>query len=190
MVAVRVMDETPSVAVLPAPVVNPDMSEQQLVLLAREMVMRIKSPADVLAAFSLSQAQFDTHIMLNRFYKRAFETLLLEWEAAGSTNKRIAFKTAVALEDSLPTLNARMNNAKETLPAVVETAKLFAKLSGAGEEKRDTAPGEKFTITINLGEQRLKFEETVGPTIEGPEIQLISERPSPERALPSERKTD
>jgi len=181
------MDEAPSLPVPVTAAVNPNLSELQLVKLARELVMHIQDPAKVIASFNLTQAQFDQHVLTNRFYKRAYETLLIEWEAAESTNKRIAFKSAYTLEDGLPTLGARMIDGKENLTAAVETAKLLAKLSGAGEEKRDTTPGEKFTIQINIGQKELKYEETVGQI---PEIQLVAEGTSTHPALPTQRKTD
>ena len=49
-----------------------------------------------------------------------------------------------------------MTDAKENLPAVVEAGKFFAKLAGAGEE-HERAAGEKFTITINIGDQKLQM---------------------------------
>ena len=186
MLLAHVMDETLSLPAPIAAVANPDLSELQLVKLARELVMHIQDPAKVIAAFNITQVQFDQHVITNRFYKRAYETLLIEWEAAATTNKRIAFKSAFTLEDGLPKLGARMVDDKENLNAAVETAKLLAKLSGAGEQKADTTPGEKFTIQINIGAKELKYEETVGP----PEIQLIPEGPSPERTLSSGSKTN
>jgi hypothetical protein len=71
----------------------------------------------------------------------------------------------MSLERGLRTLHDRMNNAAETLPAVVETAKLLAKLAGAGEEKiAQSGSGERFTISINIGSK--KIEQEVAPTID------------------------
>ena len=73
-------------------------------------------------------------------------------------------RSAAALEQSLPALHSRMVDTNETLPAVVETAKLFAKLAGVGEEKQAQVSGERFTISINIGTK--KIEQEVSPTID------------------------
>ena len=169
---------------------HPHLDEPQMVVLARDMAWNIRDPDIILGALGVTQEQFDTHVKRNAFYKRAYETFLVEWESANSTNKRIAVKSAAALEDLLPSIGARMANAKEGLPAVVETAKLFAKLAGAGEEKRDSSPGEKFTITINLGADKLRFEETVGKGIEILEVQQLSEGTNAEAEIRPIREGD
>lgn len=187
MLLVYVMNETLSLPVQITAAVNPNLTELQLVKLARELAMHIQDPTKVLATFNISQEQFDQHVFTNRFYKRAYETFLLEWETAKSTNMRIAFKSAYTLEEGLPTLGSRMTDAKENLTAAVETAKLLAKLSGAGEQKTDAAPGEKFSIQINIGTKELKYEETVGDVSA---LQLIPEGASPVLTLQPERKAD
>lgn len=139
-----------------------DLSSQQMAALAREMAIGIKDPRLVCESFGVTQAQFDAYVRPHAFYKKAFDAFVLEWESALSTNKRIALQSAAALEDGLPRLSARMANGAEGLPAVTEVAKLLAKLAGVGEEKRQVAEGERFTITINLGADTRKFEETIG----------------------------
>ena len=154
------MDETPNKPVQIAAPANqpedPNLSEQQLVALARELVQAIKRPEEILPDYNITQEQFDAHVITNGYFKRAYEALLIEWNSATSTNKRLALKSAALLEDSLPRLGARMTDAKENLPAVVEAGKFFAKLAGAGEE-HERAAGEKFTITINIGDQKLQM---------------------------------
>ena len=145
---------------LSAPV-HPDLDTNRIAMLAREMAMAIRPVELILKAVNITQAQFDKFILPNAFYKRAYETFVLEWESALSTNKRIAVEAAAILEDSLPKLNARMINGQEPLSSSTETAKLFAKLAGAGETK-EVSQGERFTITINLGGEKIHIEETVG----------------------------
>lgn len=176
MVVVRIMDETPSTAVqITAPVnqpQDPHLSEQQLVELARAMVEGIKDPEDVLPDFNITQEQFDTHIMTNGYFKRAYQALLIEWNGASSTHKRLALKSAAVLEDSLHKVGARMVDAKETLTAVVEAGKFFAKLAGAGEE-RERSAGEKFSINITIGDQTVKLDAQRTPEIIPAEIQAL-----------------
>jgi len=151
----------PQLSELPSAPVHPDLDPNRIVALAREMAMAIRPVTTILTAAGITQAQFDKFILPVPIYKRAYETFLLEWESALSTNKRIAIESAAILEDSLPKLNARMINDVNPLSSSVEAAKLFAKLAGAGETKEAT-PGERFNITINLGGDKIHIQETIG----------------------------
>lgn len=140
---------------------TPDLGSGVLAAIAREMAIAIRKPEDILAPFNLTIEQFEHDVQPLAFYKQCYEAFVAEWESAGSTNRRIALQAGAALEQILPKLAARMIKSGETLPAVTETAKLFAKLSGAGEEKKVEAAGEKFKIIINLGADKHEFNETV-----------------------------
>ena len=90
---------------------------------------------------------------------------MIEWQSAENAQARIKIEAAVALEDALPAIAARMTKEGEALSGVVETGKLFAKLAQIGEGRSEGLPGEKFSITINLGEdKKLTFEKDVTPT--------------------------
>ena len=170
------MDETPNKPVQIAAPANqpedPNLSEQQLVALARELVQAIKRPEEILPDYNITQEQFDAHVITNGYFKRAYEALLIEWNGASSTNKRLALKSAAVLEDSLHKVGARMVDAKETLTAVVEAGKFFAKLAGAGEE-RERSAGEKFSINITIGDQTVKLDAQRTPEIIPAEIQAL-----------------
>lgn len=183
------MDETPSTAlqitatVNPALPPDPKLPEDKLVELARELCQGIKHPTEVFPDYDITQEQFDAHVLTNGYFKRAYDALLIEWNSAGSTNKRLGLKAAAILEDSMPKVGARLTDGKENLTAVVEAGKFFAKLAGAGEDARNAAAGEKFTININIGEQTLKVEaqRTAIPA----EVQSFSEGPRPEIEIQS-----
>jgi hypothetical protein len=159
---------------------QPDLTSNQIAVLAREMAIAIRDPQIILKALNITQEQFDTYILPQVFYKRAYEAFVLEWESALTTNKRIALQSAAALEDVLPKLASRMHKDVESLPAVVETAKLLAKLSGAGETSSETTPGERFTITINLGAEKLEYKETIGisPLAIAPPLDVEETKPA------------
>jgi hypothetical protein len=73
-----------------------------------------------------------------------------------------------------------MINDINPLSSVTETAKLFAKLAGAGETK-EAVQGERFTITINMGGEKVHIEETIG----GLQIPKIIEGESSAAPLPA-----
>lgn len=130
----------------------PEFTPVELVKLAREVAMDIKDLSVVLAHYKLTQEQYDHLAKNHEFFKQALHVSVIEWNSALTTPERIKLESAAILEDALPGLGARMANAAEGLPGVVEAAKLFAKIAGLGEkEQGNSAPGEKFTIKIDLG---------------------------------------
>ena len=150
---------------LPAEIHDPKLDDTQLTKLANELASGTFPPHIVLKTFNLTLNQFEKYVAANPYFKRTYDTAVLDWNSANSAVKRIKIKSAMSLERGLRTLHDRMNNAAETLPAVVETAKLLAKLAGAGEEKiAQGSSGERFTISINIGSK--KIEQEVAPTID------------------------
>lgn len=142
-----------------------NIDSPKLAKLARELVMNIRERAVILKEYGLTEATFDAHIATNPFFQRVFENYTIEWNSALSTHQRLRVQAATALEESLVGMAVRMNSKDETLPAVVETAKLFTKIAEVGEPTRTASHGEKFSITINLGEdKKLTFEKDVTPT--------------------------
>lgn len=130
----------------------PEFTPVELAKLAREVAMDIKDLAVVLEHYKLTREQYDQLAQHNEFFKQALHVSIIEWNSALTTPERIKLESAAILEDALPRLGARMANAAEGLPGVVEAAKLFAKIAGLGEKEQGTsAPGERFTINIDLG---------------------------------------
>ncbi len=158
-----------AVASLPATIDLPDLSTTDLVKLAREIAMNIKDVGIVLGHYHLTQDQYDWLKEHHAFFKQALQVSTIEWNSSLTTPERLKLESAAILEDALPRLGARMVNSAEGLPGVVEAAKLFAKMAGIGErEGGERAPGEKFTISINLGgDDKLVYKSKETPTIEG-----------------------
>lgn len=154
---------------LPATVQLPELAPADLVKLAREIAMDIKEVDVVLGHYHLTTEQFNWLKEHHAFFKQALQVSTIEWNSALTTPERIKLESAAILEDALPRLGARMSNQAEGLPGVVEAAKLFAKIAGLGEkEAGDRAPGERFTISINLGgDDKLVYKSKETPAIEG-----------------------
>lgn len=130
--------------------------------LVRDLAMNLYDTPTILKTHNLSEAQ---HVLLteNEFFKRALEAAVIEWNSPQSTNKRLAMEAAIALEDALPAVAARLSKANEPLPGVVELAKLLAKMAGVGESATQPIASEKFKITINLGSDVLSLEKERAP---------------------------
>ena len=147
----------------------PNLTEEDLIKLAREVVQDIFPLSSALARYSLTQSQYDLHVKDNPFFKRITEQYRIEWEATTNTATRLKIKAAAAMEDGLSTLAARMIDKHEDLGKATETAKLIARLAGVDGADKNASTGEKITIEINLGgDQQIKIEKEAEPiTIEG-----------------------
>lgn len=125
--------------------------------------MNIRELSVVLGHYNITPEAYD-RIQVIPFFKRALEANIVEWNSALTTHERVKIEAAAILEAAMPKLGARMMRETEGLPAVIEAGKLFAKISGIGEEKINGPSAEKFTITINLGgDEKLRFEKDVTP---------------------------
>jgi hypothetical protein len=138
----------------------------RLAMLANEIAMDMKELPDVLKLYKLSETDYEKVCKIP-FYKNALETATIEWQSPLGTHARIRIESAAILEEALPGLSARMKSRDEAFPAAIEAGKLFAKIAGLGEpEKAGASSGEKFTIEINLGEdKKLAYEKDITPVI-------------------------
>jgi hypothetical protein len=169
---------TATVKATPVPLPK-ELTVHMLARMAREIAQNIREPNVILVDYKLTQAQFDYLFESHEFFKQALHHAIIEWNAAGNTQDRIKLQAAAGFEDKLPLLLTRMGNASEGLPGVVEAAKLIAKVAGVGErDATASAPGERFTITINLGadEKLVVGHKDVSPAPAAPE-----ETPRPTR---------
>ena len=146
----------------------PDLKWHDLAKLAREMAMNIRDRGDILKEFNLTGHQYDFLEAYHIFYREVYANACREWHAPLTTQERITVEAAAILEDSLLTIGARMQNKGEGLPGVVEAAKLFAKIAKVDvAEKGATAPGERFSINIDLGgDKKITVETTAAPAID------------------------
>lgn len=150
-------------ATLPAPTL-PTFQEEDLLRLARAIVMEIHPLDKILAEHNLTADQLSL-LQKNAYFARVLEDFRLDWGGPLSTPKRIAMKSLAALEDGLPKLAARMTDKSESLDAQVKVAKQLGEWGGLGADKSLQGSGEKFSITINLGaDEKLRFEKNVAPT--------------------------
>lgn len=143
----------------------PTLGWPDLAKLAREIAMDIREKTVILQEFKLSVPQYEFLEGYNPFYREALASACREWQAPLTTQERITVEAAAILEDSLLTIGARMRNAGEGLPGVVEAAKLFAKIAKVDvADSRNAAPGERFAINIDLGgDKKITIEAAPAP---------------------------
>lgn len=156
-------------AVIPPQVPAAEMPDgwtiHKVAALVRDLAMNLYDEDATLKKYGLSPEQFKT-LRENKFFVNALEAATIEWNSPQSTTKRLAMEAAIALEDALPAVAARLSKTNEPLPGVVELVKIFAKMAGVGETNQPQAVGEKFKITINLGADMLQRDATPMITVQ------------------------
>lgn len=141
-------------------VLAPSQSNIALVKLAREIAMDIHPIQTILNQYGISTEQWE--ILKGN---QRFQNLLLSeteaWNGALNTQERVKLKAAAMLEEWLPELNNRLHDADEALPAKIEGGKMLTRIAGIGVGAAEGGGGgERFTVTINLGEDsKLTFEK-------------------------------
>ena len=156
------------------------MLEDKLPVLARELAMGIYEVEDILGRYGVSWDEFERINAMPRF-QRLLETTTVEWGSTLNTRERIKVKALAGVEDGLHGLFLSAKDTRETLASRVEAYKLARVLAGIGEKDPNEIPQEKFTLTINIGD-----EKTVvgGPTIDvtpGPQNLRESVLDAPEK---------
>jgi len=170
------MTETvPAVTFPVTPLALPRLSNYQLAELAREVAMGLRPLPLIVDNYGLTEPDYEI-LKENHFYKRLLEATVLEWASIRNTTERSALEAAALFEQAMPHIFSRMIDGKEQLNHVVAAAQLMAKAGGIGESKRDTLPGEKFSITINLGaDTKLQFGGEKAPRDVTPSIPDMNE---------------
>lgn len=174
-------DETAFTFKMP-PRTVPELDVHRLTELARALAVNLQPEEEILTRFGIA-AEDLARLRKNEFFKNALENFTQEWNSPLTTPQRMKIKSAMILEDSLPTLAQRMVDNQEPLRDSIEAAKLFAKMGDIGEQKNGIASAERVSITINIGTEKLTFEKT--PVVEISEIQPLPEGPREELSLPS-----
>jgi hypothetical protein len=151
------------------------MDNNRLLKLAREVAMDIRSMDTILEMYDMTPAEWD-HISQTPAFLQAVKSAKEEWESASTTAERVRLKSLSFVEEALPEFYARAHDPKEALNAKVEVLKTVARFAGIGAAEfngSSGSPGDRLTVTINLGQDRqLKIERDVTPqvTIEGDKL--------------------
>ncbi len=139
----------------------------QLVKLARGIAMGIKELPDILFDNSLTLREFDEIKQLPHF-NRILEAELKAWEGADNTSARVRVKAGSLIEEYLPELYARLNDAKEPFMAKMKAFEQLTKLAGFGDRDIPSmgTPGDKVQVIINLGaDSKLVYRKELPPKV-------------------------
>jgi hypothetical protein len=147
--------------------VTPSQAEVTLLKLAREIAMDIQPLDTILEAHQITRDQWES-ISKTPHFLRLLGSEAETWNTALNTHERVKLKAAAMIEEWLPELNNRMHDKLEGLPAKIEGGKLLTKIAGMGERVigSEGVAGERFVVTINLGEDvKLKFDKELPPKV-------------------------
>jgi len=139
----------------------------KLVKLARGIAMGIKDLPDILFDNSLTLREFDEIKELPHF-NRILSAEMKAWEGAGNTNERVRVKSGALIEEYLPELYARLNDAKEPFMAKMKAFEQLTKLAGFGDRDLPAlgTPGDKVQVIINLGaDHKLVYQKELPPKV-------------------------
>lgn len=172
-VTAAVTPAVPAVAEKP-----PEWDIPDLTALARDVAIQMVDLPVILEKHEITPEQY-AKLQENTFFKQLVTQAAIEWNSPASTNQRLALQAAALLEDHMPDMASRIKNTQEPLPGVVQAAALLTKIAGIGEAAKGPAePGEKFTITINMGDTKQVIEATAAKTVEAVEVRTLPEGPS------------
>lgn len=140
-------------------VTAPSQSDINQVKLAREIAMDIHPIETILKQYSIDDATW-LQLQSNPKFAQLVASQTEEWNGATNTHERVRAKSAAMLEEWLPELNNRMHDPEVAMPAKIEAGKMLGRMAGIGAADGVAGTGgERFTVTINLGEDhKLKFD--------------------------------
>lgn len=140
-------------------------NDTTMLKLAREIAMDIRPLEDILETHEIDQSAWmviSTHPQFQSYLRTCIE----EWQSATNTAERVRLKSLAFVEEALPEFYARAHDPKENLTAKTEVLKTVARFAGVGGNVDHAVSGEKFSVTINLGnDQQLKIERDVTPQV-------------------------
>lgn len=128
--------------------------------------MNIRPLDEILGTHNLTAEQFEDIQRLPRF-QNYVESEAVAWNGSLNTHERVKLKAAAMIEEWLPELNLRLHDRAENLNHKIEAGKLARDLAGfvRGNLGVESA-GEKFSVTINLGnDNKLTFEKQLPPVV-------------------------
>ncbi len=144
---------------------NHQVTEVKLLGIARELAIDVLPLDQILEIHHVSVEQWEG-LRENSRFQDILQEEIAAYKSATNTGERVKLKAAGAIEQWLPELYARIHDRSETLSSKVEAGKLLARLSGIGERAgAEAGGGERFQVTINLGDQKVSFEKQVTPRV-------------------------
>ncbi len=117
--------------------------------LARELAMELRSLQDILKHYSIDLKTLENYFKQPSFSK-LYEDLKAEWGAVSNTQERIRLKSLALTEASMPEMFRQLHVEANPLSAKAEVFKSFMKGAGLDKVEGQDAAG-RISIVINTG---------------------------------------
>jgi len=142
------------------------IGDNDLIRLAREIAMEIRSIEEILDLLKIDDERYDDICAMPRF-QAYLKSALEEWNSATNTGERVKVKSLAFIEEALPEFFARVHDRTETLSAKTEALKAVARFAGLGGPVTPQGnAADRMTVTINLGaDHQLRIERDITPPI-------------------------
>lgn len=156
--------------------VNPEktLTVAELAGFAREIAIGLRPEAVVLRQYSLTTSDYEK-LKAHPLFTKLLEVARMEWQGAHNTVTRTQIEAALAAEEALPYIYARVVSGKEPLNHTVEAVKWMTDIAGLKKDNARGSGGEQFKIVINFG-------GTAGVNYEGNKLVDVTPEPA---ALPA-----
>lgn len=162
---------TVTVAVTPIAPRGP-LTPALLAALAREIAWAVRDEAEIVAAFKVDPAAYET-LKKNEVFQKLVDAARIDWQGSGNTSLRNQIEAAATFEAAMPFIYARMISGREPLNHVTDAAKLLADVAGIKKTPNVGQTSERFQITINLGaDTKLEFDMAKSPVDGAPVLEL------------------
>lgn len=158
--------------ILPPAPATQGFGDAELIRLAREIAMDMRTIPQILDLVELTQERYEEICAMPHF-QRYLRSALEEWNSATNTGERVKLKSLAFVEEALPEFYARAHDPKEPLAGKVELLKTVARFAGVGGQVVGGAAPDRMVVTINLGsDHSLRVEKDITPTYEEVEDRL------------------
>lgn len=118
--------------------------------LAQEIVQAYQTKEDILKSLSITGDDYEL-IAQNPTFQRILRQLMVEWNAATNSSKRIKIKSQWAIEEGLPYIFQSMTDINEPLSARVEAFKAISKIGQLDTQDQIHGADRSFRLEINIG---------------------------------------
>jgi hypothetical protein len=144
------------------------LSDEQVKLfhaLAQEIVQAYQTKENILKSLSISEVDYEL-ISQNPTFQRILRQLMVEWNAATNSSKRIKVKSQWAIEEGLPYIFQSMTDINEPLSARVEAFKAISKIGQLDMHDQIHGADRSFRLEINIAAGVPKVTINSAQTIE------------------------
>jgi len=129
------------------------LSDEQVKLfhaLAQEIVQAYQTKENILKSLSITEEGYEL-ISQNPTFQRILRQLMVEWNGATNTSKRVKIKSQWAVEEGIPYMFQSMTDMNEPLSARVEAFKAMSKIGQLDTHDQIHSADRSFRLEINIG---------------------------------------